>query len=69
MQIENKYDCPKAVEMRKDLNALGEKLSALQYQLFLTNKELSEKQKVYLEFLGVVKEEKKDEKLEVKDGC
>lgn len=62
MQMNNLYDSPKAVSMRKELNELGEKMSALQYQLFVTNKELTEKQKVYLEFLGVVKDEELEKK-------
>lgn len=62
MQMNNLYDSPKAVSMREELNELGEKMNALQYQLFVTNKELTEKQKVYLEFLGVVKDEKLEKK-------
>ena len=59
MLTDNKYNSPKAVEMRKELNSLGEKMSDLQYQLFVINKDLKEKQELYLEFLGVIDEKMK----------
>lgn len=53
------YNSEQAVSMRKELNSLGEKMSDLQYQLFVVNKELKEKQELYLEFLGVIDEKMK----------
>ena len=70
MPTTDKYNSPKAVEMRKELNSLGEKMSDLQYQLFVINKDLKEKQELYLEFLGVIDEKMKEqEKGKEKDGC
>lgn len=62
MQMNNeKYNSTKAVEMRKELNEIREKMNALQYDLFILGNEAKTKEHEYLLFLGVVKEEKEKE--------